>query len=406
MVNWIGAVLVLVGAALLVVPAAFPAAFLGSISQQGDFFYRDFGNTIGMRFNVEVVNAVATPDVPLEFSSASWYNEGPMQLSVDVGGKRVATGQSGTFCETDICRNTGRFTSFDEGKAEIVVSSAALSAAGVSNGTNEVAVYWDHPKHGHLLITTFEMWLDDSSCELSDNVMVVAETFTAGRTFSKMDLRFPVKAFCANLPALITAQGKVIEQNLAHYGLLQNGSSITAEVGTTETIFYIANLDPSVTVVCQNGVFDSETNECIVSPPIVFSCSGDAVFDPVEQLCISQAETRIVCGLLDAVYNTETGQCVKIIPQDAVEVVCPANSTAFVNQEGLVEKCVFEAVGATEWVCQSGHLDTSTVPPKCVKEPETALTPIQLATGSGSDSGVILIAAALIIVGVVLFVRG
>lgn len=208
-------------------------------------------------------------------------------------------------------------------------------------------------------VLNFESWFDSSNCVLSEGTMVVAETFSAGRTIKPTDLRFPAKAFCSTLPILVTESDKIVAQKLEEYDIFQK-SYLTIPAGQTWTLFYIADLSPDVAVICPEGsAYEVDKQQCTNYPPFVYSCSGTGVFDPEQQLCVSQSITICDDG---GTYNTELGMCVKYIQtqiepietcvQTDVEgacikyeypevvVVCPQGSTVYTEGTNI-KKCVY-----------------------------------------------------------------
>ncbi len=211
-----------------------------------------------------------------------------------------------------------------------------------------------------------EFWIDNEGCNLQEGTMVVAETFSAGNTVSRADLRFVPKAYCSQLPILVTAEGQIVEQKLEEYAILDK-SFITIPPGQTWTFFYVIDITPDITVICDEGILNPDTGNCEVTPGIVHVCSV-GIFDSEQALCIVQPEVRFVCelGFLDLATN----QCVYIIPEDQTRIVCPSGSKIVVNDEGI-EACIFEP--DLEPVCSRGNYDPVTNTCKYLPETETIL---------------------------------
>lgn len=217
-----------------------------------------------------------------------------------------------------------------------------------------------------------ETWVDSDQCLLEPGTVVVAETFSAGNTIALNDLRFPVHAFCSQMPILVTEAGTVVEQRLEEYQILAD-SFVTIPSGQTWTFFYITGISPDMLIVCPDGsVYNSQTNACEVFPAIVHVCSV-GTFDPLQGLCIVQPESRIVCEL--GYYDTGQDKCVYHVPENQTEIICPEGSEVVTDDQG-VKWCVFTP--QTQIWCQKGIYDP--VSDKCRYLPETeAVTGITLA---------------------------
>lgn len=203
--------------------------------------------------------------------------------------------------------------------------------------------------------------------------MEVIEPYSAGSTVSLQDLRWGFNSFCYQRPLRITdSQGVPLRQSLEEYALMQAGSELTVPVGEVWLITYIAAQTPDIPIVCPDGTtYNEEDNQCIITPPVVFSCS-QGVFDPQQQVCVIQPEFRIICEL--GSYNTELEKCVYFVPENQTQIICPAGSEITVTPEGIT-KCVYE--GESVYICEAGHLDLSVEPPICRINPlvdETVIT--------------------------------
>lgn len=207
----------------------------------------------------------------------------------------------------------------------------------------------------------FEVWIDDPDCTNLGGLMEVIEPYSTGSTVSLQTLRWGHEAFCYQRPLRITdSQGVPLRQSLEEYALMINGSELTVPVGEVWLVTYIAQQTPDIPIVCPDGTaYDEANNQCVITPPVVFSCS-QGLFDPVEQVCVVNPDVRMVCEL--GSYNTQEEKCVYFVPEDLTEIVCPAGSEITITPEGIT-KCVFE--GTPEYVCNAGHLDTSVDPPIC-----------------------------------------
>jgi hypothetical protein len=405
----IGLGFLILGLAIAFMPSILPSSIFGAAA----ILPPDSRGQAGYLYKVR--NLVVTTGKPfsMEFWSCCWphYNQASLLVRfVSADGKVLYYGsvkkwfddqvESGSLAHGWGSVNEIPFETFAANNlfGKIVVTVEVSDCTG--SGCNDFSVLtWSYGG-------VFEVWVDKEACILQVNEMVVAETFAAGRTLTKNDLRFPVKAFCSTLPILVTEAGVIVEQRLEDYALIDR-SYITIPAGQTWTIFYIADVDPDVAVICQDGVYDANQSQCVVSPAIVFSCSGDAIFDPVQKVCVTQAETRIVCEYQDAVYDTQLQKCVKIIPAGQVEVVCPANSVAEL-ENGVIKRCVFATTAAEQWVCLAGQLDTSVSPPVCNTNAETELTIVDLVMQKiiGRSDIITMVGIALIIIGGFLFVKG
>ena len=261
-------------------------------------------------------------------------------------------------------------------------------------------------------VATTKLYKEDNSCTPEPGEMIVTESFPAGQTLTKQDLRYPVKAFCHTIPLLKIEAGKMIEQSYTEYDLLNNGSYVTVPVNQTWTFFYVIDVDPEITVVCEEGDYDPVTQECVVRPGIIHVCSA-GIFDPLEGLCIVQPNSRYICEI--GYYDTEEQLCIYQIPKDKVIILCPENSlydegrdaciytpsTGTVCEKGYydsqIDKCIYvpdistQCPDGTNWdepqnaclsegksvfVCESGNLDTSVSPPVCKQMAETQFPPI------------------------------
>lgn len=217
---------------------------------------------------------------------------------------------------------------------------------------------------------SFDIWVDGSDCQMLGTQMEVIEAYSAGQTLTLQSFRWQHTGFCYQRPLRITdSQGIALRQSLDEYALLLNGSTLTVPMGEVWLFTYIAQQTPDIPVVCPDGsAYDPNSNQCVITPPVVFSCSGSGIFDPVQQVCVIQAESRIVCEI--GVYNTELKQCVHFVPEAEATVICPLDSTITVDAEGIA-KCVFE--GQIEYICEAGHYnpETQTCQVQAIVEYET-----------------------------------
>lgn len=219
---------------------------------------------------------------------------------------------------------------------------------------------------GTRYLGTIEFWLDNEACELQEGTMVIAETFSAGSTVSKADLRFVPKAYCSQLPILVTEEGQVVEQKLEEYAILDK-SFITIPTGQTWTLFYIIDITPDITVVCDEGSYNPTSGNCEVTPGIIHVCSV-GIFDPEEALCIVQPEARYVCEI--GYYNVEQGLCIYQVPAGETQILCPTGSQIDVDDEGI-QRCFF--LPDLEAVCEKGSYDSETGACKYLADTEIVL---------------------------------
>ena len=311
-----------------------------------------------------------------------------------------------------------------------------------------------------------KVYKEDNSCTPEIGEMIVTETFAAGTTFTKEDLRYSVKAFCHTLPILkikedVSYESKTKEyvygsassaeaktkvdavkemkleefyadfgnvmitnvnayhsginvfvkisyldhasmQSWEEYDLLNNGSYLTVPQGEIWTIFYTIDLDTS-------------------DVPVV--CDPETDYDPELQKCVIRPGIVHVCseGVFDpdegvcvvqpstkwvcdkGYYDLELKKCVYHVPQDQMQALCPIDS----EWDDEREACVFQ--GETEWVCEVGELDFSVDPPVCKTLPETNVDWIQVKFfelfGFGVGFVEIFVVMLLISVGVFLLLR-
>ena len=86
-------------------------------------------------------------------------------------------------------------------------------------------------------------------CTYDQNDLLVAETFSGGKTIDKFDLRYPMKTICRGHPTIITEDNTKTSYTSTNVPQdLLDGKSVSISSSQTMTIFYViennANLPP------------------------------------------------------------------------------------------------------------------------------------------------------------------
>lgn len=378
------------------------------------------GNHISIRFDQE--DRVVPANEPLRITSASYYGRsssgtcwapGTSPTPVNLNEPAIEVGYfvDGVLLTSEVpCVNPGAVTCAD------ARTSLTLNMANFSGGYHTLTAKFRYTKFncdyfpngtqspsvpGEWIATAFEeqFYYDDPACILQPNTMVVSESFAAGKTLEGLtDFRWTPKAFCINLPILITEQDRVVEQRFDEYMQLKAGGFYTVAANRTATFFYVVDVNPEMKLICdpdlnQSYVEDfNNTGEpaCVVTPGIMHACA-EGVFDPAEGICAVQPTSRYVCehgGYYDIAQET----CIIHLTESEFE-----NETFTVP-----ENCQLDLENKRV-VC-----NPTTEQVELINLPQTQLDPVETATtqltGTPISTSSLVLGAIISIAGAALYV--
>jgi hypothetical protein len=359
--------------ALLVLSSVLPILPFSLFNQEGivDMDW-PYCSPINDEVKFEVVNPIVSPTQPFEIRLGLKYASYP-------GGQMPSSGGEARFFVggEELSSYTRAMQAYDGGNygyTGLPPTQITWEDFGGRKGKQIIRI--EVEDHGGSCFKAFdvEVWIDDSTCILQEGEMVVAESFGAGNTVTVQSLRFPVKAFCSQLPILVTQQGQVVEQKIEEYSIME-ASYVTVPVGQTWTFFYIANVSPDMTIICgidpETGLpsyYNPDTVTCDITPGFVYQCAG--IMDPDEGLCIVQPEYKYVCEKEGSFLDISINQCIYIIPEDQTEIICPED-TQLVIDDQEIKKCIYEP--SLVPICLKGNYDPETDTCKYLPDAETII---------------------------------
>jgi hypothetical protein len=196
---------------------------------------------------------------------------------------------------------------------------------------------------------------------LSENQLVVMESFYGGSTISRTSTRYPVVSFISILPTIIIdATSNSIMTDKTIYDYLDEGETFTIPTDQTWSLFYVIENNYQLPTICD--IVDVKTGQCTsINPGIVTACS-EGQFDPSLGLCVIQPESSIVCPE-GGRYDTAQKVCIFNPP---LQAVCPDESVYNVN----TLKC--EYTPQTSNVCEADFTYNS-AKNKCERYPESEI---------------------------------
>lgn len=202
--------------------------------------------------------------------------------------------------------------------------------------------------------------LREVDCPITNNMMLVQETYQAGEVLTLDALSYDVSHFCSSLPVVVLdTNGNRIRTEVSPYQEILDGRIHQVPSGELHEVFYIIETTSDIPVICekvevaklQDGscpegslvedgkcmnipVFDQDTGNCLAKAGILYKCSK-GVWDATEKACVTQSENPCPTGyVLD---NT------KDIPEcfykPVQNVVCRDKDTAIYNPD--LKGCYF-----------------------------------------------------------------
>lgn len=153
-----------------------------------------------------------------------------------------------------------------------------------------------------------------STCAIDTGDVIVAESFTGGSSLTKFTTRYPPKAFCYSLPAILTTPGEVRNTN-SLYVDIQDAKTITVPSDSVLTIFYATELNSYLPTTCDPAkglAVNVNTGRCVPTSAFAYICNGN--LNPTTGECITQDQSA--CEKNGGFYNTLTGICSVVAPKN------------------------------------------------------------------------------------------
>jgi len=291
-----------------------------------------------------------------------------------LGGKQIHTegnycseGATGDACRQGITRPVfiEIFSSrLDTNQVEVRVNNGATQQL-TFQPDDVIDVRIDLKGSGGGRVYSYVMQLTDIktkrpfSCNLENNELLAYEPFAGGREISDKSMRYTVRKYCLDHPAVIFKGDQGTDTTAEIYDRLNKGETLPIPDDEVWGIFYVFKNDGTIPAVCNpDEAFNTETGKCTDVGGLVTFCS-EGSFDPAIGACVVQPEIRNVCE--EGRFDVTQGKCIYNPP---IQAVCENPDAVFNPGSG---KC--EYVPDEDVICPRGGFNGDTG--KCEYRPET-----------------------------------